>query len=316
MNKYVLASTFLAFSIGSSAEACDFDDVLLGFCPDDFGYTFPPPDAPRGVVSVDDLWTDMPGISTEANVPDIVVLVCFFGTQARDPRGQYSVAVSQLGGSALVSAQLDVIEIASEWTSLTMQVQGRTIESRLQFDFMAASEVRDCSSFPESDIRIMFNDGGVHRSMVGARSAGGGGWSMTLGASSEGSVPRYAVLHEFGHAVGFIHEMGHPGWTECAASADLEKMWFEGMFGRIADGSPLYTKSEELELLRSNLRDSASSYDRISTTRQFDPTSIMTYEVRSELFPKGMDCSLQANSTISDLDTATFLSMYGRPVDN
>jgi hypothetical protein len=109
------------------------------------------------------------------------------------------------------------------------------------------------------------------------------------------------VLHEFGHALGCIHEHQSP---------DEHLKWDAEAVYSAFSGPPNFWSKEEIEI--NVLR--KYSPEGINATR-FDPTSIMLYQFDGALFVDGI--GTPCNSELSEGDKAMIGHMYPRqlPVD-
>lgn len=162
--------------------------------------------------------------------------------------------VAFLGGHSTVRSR--VIEWARLWEN----------HANLHFDFLSDGN-------QEADIRITFQPGGSW-SYIGtdARLVSQNEPTMNFGwlspASSDDTYSR-VVLHEFGHALGAIHEHQHP---EGNIPWDKEAVY--AYYG----GPPNYWSQEQVNV---NL---FQKYDKNQLNYStFDPTSIMLYPILNEL---------------------------------
>lgn len=120
------------------------------------------------------------------------------------------------------------------------------------------------------------------------------GWLRDDSAESE---YRRVVLHEFGHALGAIHEHSSPG---------SKLKWNKPEVYRIFSGPPNYWSKEDIDY---NI---FQKYSKDSTNyTKFDSNSIMLYAFEPELFldKKGT----KSNSKLSDQDKRFISDMYPRP---
>lgn len=118
------------------------------------------------------------------------------------------------------------------------------------------------------------------------------GW---LTKDSKDDAVREVVLHEFGHALGFVHEHQNPDggmkWNREAVIASLS-------------GPPNYWTVEEIE------HNVLSSYDpREVLNTPFDPDSIMLYPFPAEWTQDGR--STKSNGDLSTDDIALARRIYG-----
>jgi hypothetical protein len=103
------------------------------------------------------------------------------------------------------------------------------------------------------------------------------------------------VLHEFGHALGCIHEHQSPTFN---------RTWNMEMVNKYFQGPPNFWKDETIE---SNVIGKYSS-EGISATR-FDPESIMLYAFDGVLFSDGLGPT-NTNNTLSEKDIEMIKFLY------
>ncbi|MBX7206920.1 MAG: hypothetical protein K1X78_01305 [Verrucomicrobiaceae bacterium] len=108
------------------------------------------------------------------------------------------------------------------------------------------------------------------------------------------AVSRAVVLHEFGHALGCIHEHQSPKQT---------LKWNKQKVYEVFSGSPNYWSKEEID---SNVLQKYSAKGTSATI--FDPDSIMLYQFDSELFTNGK--ATHENTELSALDIKMIGEMY------
>ena len=296
----------LATALPKAGMACQLQDVLSEACDADLVIEVPPQGSPRGAVSLKRLWTKY--FENFTKLDEAVLDVCFFRMQAKDSKGETPYLIAELSDKGWEKAAKSVVKNATDWADLKITVNGNRLVSRLKFNFLDANGAyRACEDSPGDQIRIMFNTEDVHRSKVGTDSLNYVGWSMTLSLRS-GRVPRYAVLHEFGHVLGFLHEMGHPGWKACAELLEPEAIWRKGMFGKGI------SKEEELARIKRSVLNAADGYGKLASTSTYDPQSVMTYEIPQKAFPDHPECALEGFvEEISDEDALLFMQYYGKP---
>lgn len=108
--------------------------------------------------------------------------------------------------------------------------------------------------------------------------------------STDAEVER-VVLHEFGHALGLVHEHQLPAggiqWDQPAVYADLEPTW-----SREKIQQNLFATVDPAEAAMTNL----------------DPTSIMMYPIKKSWTLNGFSTGL--NSKLSNIDVAFIHNMY------
>ena len=188
-----------------------------------------------------------------------------------------TLRVKFLGGSEYVRRK--VVRYASEWTQY----------ANLKFQFVDSGP---------SDIRISFVRGQGSWSMVGrqARSAAASRATMNFGWFDE-RTPEYdlrrTVLHEFGHALGLLHEHQNPTggipWDEAAVYDFYQR----------TQGWDRRTTYQNVMARRSSRETQFSSYDA---------QSIMHYPIPSSL--TGGRYQVGMNSTLSPVDIAFVQQMY------
>lgn len=103
------------------------------------------------------------------------------------------------------------------------------------------------------------------------------------------------VLHEFGHALGCIHEHQQPKFT---------RIWDKEAVLKYFQGPPNYWSPADIQ---SNVLDKYSPAG-LSATR-FDPKSIMLYEFDGRLFSDGLGPT-NTNTKLSATDVKMIRSMY------
>jgi|GEM_PF-1665876 len=198
------------------------------------------------------------------------------------PRWQpgQTIKIKFLDGDA--DAQGKVKRIAGEWTKY----------ANLKFEYVAENEY--------ADIRIGFNVGNYGAwSVLGMKSAYGNTneQSMRLGpltAANEASIRR-TILHEFGHALGLIHENSSPAAT---ISWDLPKVYkyYNDLNG--------WSKEEVDEFVIKSPE--STNYS------QYDPLSIMHYYVPATLTTNGI--AINEMTDLSIIDIKSINEWYPFPI--
>lgn len=156
----------------------------------------------------------------------------------------------------------------------------------------------------KSDFRVSFDPSGGHWSYIGTvcRRVGQGRPTMNLAIDkhSDAGDVRRVVLHEFGHALGLMHEHQHPGspivWNEPAVLA-----YYQGPPNRW-----------DAEKTKANVLNKYTG--RISGTSGGDLRSIMHYPVPKRLTANKV--SVGWNQKISPTDAKFMASKYGPPVEH
>lgn len=166
-----------------------------------------------------------------------------------------------------------IFDIASQWldgTSLTF---------------------RRVAAFEAGDIRVHYEKGGEDQSSIGTDAITIQGPSLFLGTDPDDEEFEATVLHEFGHALGALHEHQHP---EANIPWNMEAVYAAYL-------NENYTK-EDLDL---NLI--ARYTDRTAGVR-YDPHSIMHYAIDPSLTLDGS--SVGTNLVLSDGDREFIRKVY------
>ncbi|WP_235012989.1 M12 family metallopeptidase [Arthrobacter sp. SLBN-100] len=193
--------------------------------------------------------------------------------EAKWPEGA-TIKVGFLGGD--VDLQRRVQDVAQEWTGPQM--------ARLQLNFVDGST---------ADIRIAFEQGNGSWSYLGteAQQISAADPTMNYGwlrPDSTDDELRRVVLHEFGHALGLIHEHQNPdkpiAWNKAAVIADLSKP----------------PNSWTPEVIENNI---FKTYDKSDVdTTATDPASIMMYPIPASWTTDGFSAGLNKDLSTTDKD--------------
>ena len=200
-----------------------------------------------------------------------------------------------------------VATYAQEWTAI----------ANIMFDFGTSSEgltYRLCpSESRDFHIRIGYDCPGVDWALVGRESenptlaapCGDARKSMTLGTMTKTGATdaeiRRAVLHEFGHVLGFLHEFQHPD-----SGCDQEIKW-DLLVPILRNARPDLNESS----IRANfLQKTRGSAYELSVS--VDKQSIMQYFIPAKLLKAGdkSPCYSQKNFDISESDRKGAQSFY------
>jgi hypothetical protein len=199
-------------------------------------------------------------------------------TQKRWPNGRV-LRVAFLGGDPIVHGR--IIEFARQWETY----------ANIHFDFLT-------DRIQPSDIRIAF-DPLVSWSCIGTdallvaptEATMNFGW---LTATSSDDTYSRVVLHEFGHALGAIHEHQHP-----EAGIPWNK---EAVYTKYGQPPNHWTREQtDINLFEKYSRDQLNH-------SAFDPASIMLYHIPNDLTLG--DWEVGWNSQLSVLDKEFMATMY------
>jgi hypothetical protein len=194
------------------------------------------------------------------------------------PRGE-KIKIKFLEGDSALQAK--VAAVAKEWTGRGM--------ANLEFDFVDSDD---------ADIRIAFMQGRGSWSYIGTDCQNyPDGPTMNFGwltVDSSDDVIRRVVLHEFGHAIGLIHEHQNPKhpiqWNKDAVEHDLS-------------GPPNNWGPEKIQR---NMFDKYQPGEIIAT--DVDKESIMMYPIPKSWTTDGFSAGL--NSELTDRDKDLVRSVY------
>lgn len=182
-----------------------------------------------------------------------------------------------------ISQQEIVKKYTSEWVTY----------ANLKFEFVPKNE--------SADIRIAFNLGTPGAwSQLGMKSAYGVGNyqnepSMRLGPINENAGSKRTILHEFGHALGLVHETTNP---DANIKWNLSKVYayYDDLMG---------WSKEDVDSFVINPR-SVTNYSK------YDATSIMHYYIPASLTTDGV--AVYEQNVLSPIDKNSILSWYPFPV--
>lgn len=161
--------------------------------------------------------------------------------------------------------------------------------ANLEFEF---------GNFPDAEIRVTFNGSG-YRSLVGtdAKRRPDPQPTMILGGFTVETNPvelRRVVIHEFGHAIGCVHEQSSPS-VNIPWDIDKVYIYYKSHFGWDA-------ATVDYNVLKRYTNEEAIA------TEQHDPKSIMQYPVPKELTIGGFEIGW--NTELSDTDKIFIAKMY------
>ena len=313
-----------------SAQACGFTEVMSGICPAE---TLVETEnihgsGDRAAFEAKLSWARYAEFRNLPRTHDFVLNVCLFRKGAATVFTGAPTPISLEADPKLFETVGNNIEkAASHWSAITGQnLTGKKMVSRVSFNFRTSQgKIRACEDGGNDHILVTLNQGGTHLSSVGWKTrdqalAGARKATMTLHMKPSGGIHTGTVRHEFGHALGFLHEMGHHRWLDCAMAfnAPLYAKEQGHTFGAPPpDG--IVTPAKALELTELAITQQAMAYDPLKKySDDFDPKSLMSYPVPKRYFdparvPEGTDCRLNGASETSKEDRKLFLDLYGRP---
>ena len=163
------------------------------------------------------------------------------------------------------------------------------------------------SELTGSDVRVTFRNQG-HFSQVGTDARGlPGEQTMNLAMNQSTMTEPYnmsVILHEFGHAMGMVHEHSSAASNLRFKSAREIATIFAGRFGEGADFE------ETVRLVEFNILKKYKDKELIKFSK-FDADSIMIYALPGSCFTDGN--AIDANLDLSDIDKEYARQLYGAP---
>ncbi|WP_254513574.1 M12 family metallopeptidase [Anatilimnocola floriformis] len=164
------------------------------------------------------------------------------------------------------------------------------------------------STLANSHVRVTFNRGEGHFSFVGIEALQmRGQQTMNLDMTQDTMLGDYnlsVILHEFGHAMGLVHEHSSPDSNLKFAGMNQLINFFRGKFG---EGTTNTAKTQEL--IEHNI---LKKYREGEVTKfsKFDPESIMIYALPAEVLAPGSG-PMRANLELSATDKKYAADLYG-----
>ena len=273
----------------------------------------PAPDAGEvGVLDARYVWTKWPEFKGK---DEIILKVCLFRGPAQTVWNTLVKPHDFTGGSWNFESIGKSIETAANaWTEFRQVVDGQMLESRVKFSFRGPDgKINACEDMNKDwHVAVVigtkgdFFVGHGYQTLQDSRLRGLG--TMFINGSDLWASKTNAK-HEFGHALGFTHEMVHRDWEPCA-QAFLPKKWAER------------TGNSE-DMARNNVNNLITAFDgvQLSKTDKMDRASIMTYQFSKGDFDQSVlkdkvACTFARNNSLSDGDRTLYLKNYGRAVAN
>lgn len=313
----ILFSSAFVWFLNNPVEACTFDNVMAGECPahDVLGELLEEISPDRALLAARYAWTrhkDFKGKS------DTTLNVCIFEKPAESvfpnvtamPKVDFT---NDPKGLTKMATRLS--ENAAIWSQPTANVGNKRFKSSISFVFFDdGGNVRTCENHKDSHILITINTGEINTdsSDVGfrylhraQRNPSKPKATMTFGASPS----KTAIRHEFGHILGFVHEMGHTGWKECAEAFD------SAAFANRAGVSEDKVKRAVLGV--------ADRFKKAALVPSdtFDGSSIMAYRLRKSYFIKNKlvnqtqdSCSMTPSGKLTKEDKKLLLTIYRKEI--
>lgn len=192
-----------------------------------------------------------------------------------------TLTVRFYGGTDYVREKVE--QYANEWSDY----------ANIRFQFVQSGK---------ADIRVSFNEGDGSWSYIGTdanlirgnRATMNFGWFDNHTDDEEFSR---TTIHEFGHALGLIHEHQHP-------EADIP--WNKEKVYEYYGGAPNYWTKEQVD---NNL---FAAYSKTQTQySEYDPESIMHYAISKELTDGIFEVGW--NTTLSETDKYFMSALYPKP---
>lgn len=205
------------------------------------------------------------------------------------------LSVCFFGGADAAIEQIE--DVANVWTSHT----------RLSFDFGSSGQRYDCATSPRADIRVSFSGSG-NWSYVGTEATLIDVGAPTLNLAEMGTgrnlsnSEKGTVSHEFGHAIGLMHEHQSP-----VSMCEDEFNW-EWLYDTLSEQG--MTKDDVDHNMRQLLVSSSKSGFILT---EFDRKSNMLYSLPAEAYASGRQspCYIEKKNHVpSGSDLAVVRAAY------
>ncbi len=224
-------------------------------------------------------------------------------TRALERRGELDSTAVETSRAAIVLSKMwepdSVLKVRFLDGSATQQqkvegaAKGWETYAGITFDFVTSDDEQIRVSFEAdaSSWSAVGTDALIERYFPRYQPTMNFGW---LKDNSDDEEVSRVVLHEFGHALGCIHEHQSP---------ESGLRWNEAEVLRVFSGAPNFWTQDQIEhnVLMKYGNDNINATD-------FDPDSIMLYEFPANLFLDGE--GTKSNTQLSDNDKAFIASQY------
>jgi hypothetical protein len=206
------------------------------------------------------------------------------GPQEIVRRPAESRAITRRGKLWMIGSVLRVLFMGGtpvEQTVARQQAEWWAQVANLRFDFNNA---------PDAELRIAFDTDECAWSYIGTDAKG---IPLDQPTMNLGFVDGGIAAHEFGHAIGLVHQRQNP---------EGGKQWNETVMIRDLSGPPMYWTAEQIRrfMLTMNTDSMFGTF--------FDPDSIMNFFYPPEWTQNGV--GTMANTALSSMDKALIAKMY------
>ena len=306
----------------AQAHACGLDEMVRGHCPL-IESEASDPDGFRGAIELARSWREWPQRDTLLTDNGRWQLnVCAYQTKVTGEATHAVIAefTDDKARRKWESRLKTVRRHATKWQEITQDGINGVRQSRIVFNFYKADGAfRRCEEHPTDHVRIAFTERNETTKSGPLRAALTGTLSMRpdivdtpsmwLPLSQTGGFKR-TVQHEFGHALGFVHETKHPTWaSKCYDHFSATKFAMKALGAKDEASAQMIVDSQ----LKGTLKE-----PQVEMTKEFDDRSVMAYRVGARFFDndKGAECALTKGAKISDDDEYTFMLVYGMDAPN